>query len=94
MDLSKGHEEEEEPSLPPPSSTRNKHESTGSSPRTRVVNLIGCCGKGTSSKPTKRAKIDHNLMDALDRLADSNAEIEKLRIEANLTMHRENLADR
>ena len=33
-------------------------------------------------------------MDALDRLADSSAEIEKLQIEANRIMHRENLADR
>ena len=89
----KGIHQGREPSSPPPSLTGHEHESTGSSPRTRAANLIGCRGKGISSKPAKRATIDYNLMDALDRLADSSAEIEKLQIEANLTMHRENLAD-
>ena len=78
VDLLEGHEEGEEPSLPPPSSIGNEHESTGSSPRTSAANLIGCSGNGTSSKPTKRAKIDHNLMDALDRLTDFSVKIEKL----------------
>ena len=78
VDLSKGHEEGGEPSSLPPSSIGNEYESTGSSPRTCVANLIGCRGKDTSSKPAKRAKIDHNFMDALDRLADSSAKIEKL----------------
>ena len=86
-----------EPSSPPhsgpPSSTGIDHKSIGSSPRTRTANLIGCCGKGISSKPTKRAKVDRNLMEALDKLADSMAEIEKLRIETTLTMHKENLFD-
>ena len=33
-------------------------------------------------------------MDSLDRLADSTAEIERLRIEAALTMHKDNLIER
>jgi len=44
-------------------------------------------------KPTKLAKIDWNLMDALDRLTDSSAKIEKLQIEAFLIMHKDNLVD-
>ena len=55
--------------------------------------MIGCRGKGTSSKPAKRAKIDHNLIDALDRLVDCSVEIERLQIEVDLTMYKENLAD-
>jgi hypothetical protein len=35
-----------------------------------------------------------NLMDSLDRLADSTAEIECLKIEAALTMHKDNLIER
>ena len=33
-------------------------------------------------------------MDSLDRLADSTAEIERLRIEVVLTMHKDNLIER
>ena len=33
-------------------------------------------------------------METLDRMADSTAEIEKLRIEAALTMHKDNLVER
>ena len=82
------------PRLGPIPSTGTGHESTGSSPRTRAANLVGCRGKGASSKPNKRAKVDRNLMDTLDRLVDSTTEIDKLRIEASLTVHRENLLDR
>ena len=35
-----------------------------------------------------------NLMDSLDRFADSTVEIERLRIEAVLTMHKNNLIER
>ena len=34
-----------------------------------------------------------NLMDSMDRLADSTAEIERLRIEVALTMHKDNLIE-
>ena len=82
----------------PPHSAANAStgniESTGSSPRTRVANLAGVCGKATSSTPSKRARVDRSLMETLDRLVDSNAEIERLRIEASLTMHRENQEER
>lgn len=58
------------------------------SPRTRAANLAGVRGKGTSSKPVaKRARIDRSLAETLDKMAESNAEIEKLRIEAGVTMH-------
>ena len=69
-------------------------ESTGSSPRTRAANLAGVRGKATSSTPSKRARVDRSLMETLDRLVDSIAEIERLRIEASLTMHRENQEER
>ena len=69
-------------------------QSTRSSPRTCVANLADVRGKATSSIPSKRARIDRSLMETLDRLVDSNAEIECLRIEASLTMHRENQEER
>ena len=34
-----------------------------------------------------------NLMESLDRLADSTVEIERLRIEATLTIHKNNLIE-
>ena len=55
---------------------------------------MGCRGKGTSSQPSKRPKVERNLMETLDRMADSTAEIEKLRIEAALSVHKDNLVDR
>ena len=95
MDLTEEGHGDAEPSSPPrsgpPSSTGIDHESTGSSPRTRAANLIGCRGKGTSSKPTKKARIDRKLMEASDKLANSMVEIERLKIETALTMHKENL---
>ena len=98
VDVSEDKFRDGEPLSPPRSgpipSTSTSHESTGSSPQTRVANLVGCRDKGTFSKPNKRAKVDRNLMDTLDRLVDSTTEIEKLRIEASLTVHRENLLDR
>ena len=98
VDVSEDEFRDGKPLAPPRSgptpSTGTSHESTGSNPRTRAANLVGCRGKGISSKPNKRAKVDRNLMDTLDRLADSTTEIEKLRIEASLTMHRDNLLDR
>jgi hypothetical protein len=63
-------------------------------PRTRAANLVGVSGKDTNSTPSKRAKVDWNLMNSLDRLTDSTAEIERLRIEAALTMHKDNLIER
>ena len=77
-----------------PPSTGTTRDSIGSSPRTRAANLVGCRGKGTSSQPAKRPKVERNLMETLDRMADSRAEIEKLRIEAALTVHKDNLVDR
>ena len=77
----------------PASSTGTRPMSTGTSPRTRATNLASVCGKGTSSQPTKKAKSDRNLMDALDRMTESNTEIEKLRIEATMAMHKDNLVD-
>ena len=58
-----------------------------------MANLVGCRGKGTSSQPSKRPTIERNLMETLDKMADSIAEIEKLRIEATLTMHKNNLVE-
>ena len=69
-------------------------QSHGTTPRTRATNLIGVSGKGTNSTPSKRARVDRNLMESLDRLADSTAEIERLRIEVALTMHKNNLIER
>ena len=62
----------------PPSSAGTTRDSTGSSPHTRATNLVGCRGKGTSSQPAKRPKVERNLMETLDRMADSTAEIEKV----------------
>ena len=78
----------------PPSSAGTTRDSTGSSPRTRATNLVGCRGKGTFSQPSKRPKVERNLMETLDRMANSTAEIEKLRIEAALTVHKDNLVER
>ena len=78
----------------PASSTGTRPMSTGTSPRTCVANLAGVCGKGTSSQPTKKTKTDRNLMDALDRMTESNTEIGKLRIESTMAMHKDNLVDR
>ena len=63
------------------------------SPRTRVANLVGCRGQGTSST-AKRARVDRDLMDTLNRMSESTATIEKMRIEAALSMHKDNLLDR
>ena len=76
------------------SSTGTRPVSTGSSSQTRTINLAGICGKGTSSQPAKKPKIDRNLMDAFNRMKKSNTEIEKLRIEATMAMHKDNLVDR
>ena len=78
----------------PASSTGTRSMSTGTNPRTRAANLAGVRRKGTSSQPSNKAKTDRNLMDALDRMTESNTEIEKLRIEATMTMHKDNLVDR
>ena len=75
------------------SSTSTRSISTGSSPQTRAANLAGVRGKGTSSQPTKKPKIERNLMDALDRMTESITEIEKLRIEATMAMHKDNLVE-
>ena len=78
----------------PPSSAGTTQDSTGSSPRTWAANSIGCRGKGISSQPSKRPKIEGNLMETLDRMVDSTTEIEKLRIEATLTIYKDNLVER
>ena len=78
----------------PASSTGTTPMSTGISPRTRAANLAGVRGKGTSSQPTKKTKTDGNLMDALDRMTESNTKIEKLRIESSMAMHKDNLVNR
>ena len=78
----------------PASSTGTRPRSTGTSPRTRATNLVGVRGKGISFQPNKRAKSHRNLMDALDRMTESNTEIEKLRIESSMAMHKDNLVDR
>ena len=78
----------------PPSSASTTRDSTRNSPRTRTTNLVGCRGKGTSSQPSKRPKVEQNLMETLDRMADSTTKIEKLRIEAALTIHKDNLVER
>ncbi len=44
--------------------------------RIRTSNLIGILGKDTNFTPAKRARINMNLMDSLDRLADFTTEIE------------------
>jgi hypothetical protein len=51
-------------------------------------------GKCINFTPAKWARVDKNLMDLLDRLAYSTAEIERLRIETALTMHKDNLIER
>jgi hypothetical protein len=82
------------PQRTPQAHSGGDQQSHGTIPRTRAANLVGVSGKGTNSRPSKRAKVDRNLMNSLDRLADSTAEIERLRIEATLTMHKDNLIER
>ena len=76
------------------SSISNRLVSTGSSPQTRATNLVGVCGKGTSSQPTKKPRIERNLMDAIDRMTESTTKIENLRIDATMAMHKDNLVER
>ena len=42
----------------------------------------------------KHARVDRDLVDTLNRMSESTATIEKLRIEAALSMHKDNLLDR
>ena len=63
------------------------------SPHTRAADLVGCRGQCTSSI-AKRLRVDRDLMDTLNRMAESTATIEKMRIEAALAMHKENLLNR
>ena len=63
------------------------------SPRIRAANLVGCRSQGISST-TKCARIDKDLMDTLNRMNKSTTTIEKMRIEAALAMHKDNLLDR
>ena len=100
IDVSQEHDGDGEPTWTqspthtiPLSSIGTTQDSIRSSPRTWAANLVGCCGKGTSSQPSKRPRIERNLMETLDRMADSIVEIEKLRIEAALTMHKDNLVE-
>ena len=78
----------------PPHSVANAStgnvQSTRSSPRIRAANLVAVRRKATSSTPSRRARVDRSLMETLNRLVNSNAKIERLRIEASLTMYREN----
>ena len=68
--------------------------STGRNPRTSATNLVGVCEKGISSQLAKKPRIERNLMDAIDRMIESTTEIEKLRIEATMAMHKDNLVER
>ena len=78
----------------PASSIGTRPVSTDSSPRTHATNLVGVCGKGTSSQPAKKLRIERNLMDAIDRMIESTTKIKKLRIEAIMAMHKDNLVER
>jgi hypothetical protein len=82
------------PQRTPQAHSGGDQQSHGTTLRTRAANLVGVSGKDTNSTPFKRARVDRNLMDTLDRLADSTAEIERLRIEVALTMHKDNLIER
>ena len=75
------------------SGTGETRSTASTSPRTRAANLVGCRGQGTSST-AKRARVDRDLMDTLNRMSESTATIEKMRIEAALSMHKDNLLDR
>ena len=100
IDVSHEDDEDVEPSSTSPtcsgpaSSSSTKAVSTSSSPRTHAANLAGVRGKGTSSQLAKKPRIERNLMDALDRMIESNTKIEKLRIEATIAMHKNNLVER
>ena len=78
----------------PEASSGVDQQSNDTTPRTRASNLLGVLGKGTNSTSAKHARVDMNLMDSLDRLPDSTVEIERLRIKAALTMHKDNLIKR
>ena len=77
----------------PASSTGTRFVSTGS-PRMHATNLAGVRGKGTSSQPAKKPRIERNLMDALDRMTKSTTKKKKFRIEATMAMHKDNLVER
>ena len=101
IDVSQEHDGDDEPAwtqspthIVPLSFAGIIQDSTGSSPRTQAVNLVGCRGKGTSSQTSKRPRIERNLMETLDRMVDSTVEFEKLKIEVALTIHKDNLVER
>ena len=75
------------------SSTSTRPVSTSSSLQMHATNLAGVYGKGISSQPAKKPRIERNLMDALDRITESTTKIEKLRIEATMAMHKDNLVE-
>jgi hypothetical protein len=62
------------------------------SPRIRVANFVECWGQGTSFT-AKRAKVDRDVIDILNRMSESTTTIEKMLIEAALLMHKDNLLD-
>ena len=68
-------------------------QSNDTTPRTRAMNLFWVLGKCINSTPAKRTRVDRNLMNTLDRLADSTTKIERLKIKAALTMHKDNLIE-
>ena len=63
------------------------------SPHIRATNLIGCRSQGISSI-AKRPRLNMNLIDILNPMNVSTSTIEKMRIEAALDMHKDNLLDR
>ena len=69
-------------------------QSNNTTPHTRASNLVGVSGKYINFIPSKWARVDMNLMDSFNRLADSAKKIERLRIEVALTMHKDNLIER
>ena len=70
---------------------KNTRNTTNTSPHTRVANLVGCRGQGTSST-AKHPRFDKDLMDIL--MNKFTTTIEKLRIEVALSMYKVNLLDR
>ena len=50
-------------------------QSNDTTPRTQASNLFGVLEKCTNDTTDKRARVDRNFMDSLNRLVDSTAEI-------------------
>lgn len=58
-----------------------------------LLSSFGTIPSIRTSSTVKRPRVDRDLMDTLNRMSESTTTIEKIRIEAALAMHKDNLLD-